>query len=296
MENKNNPAYCPPITSNVVCTANIRVTLNITWLAAVFNGRESTTGFPCCTITDKSGRLTYQLFEGGKMVVTGAGTPIEGLASMTKLVAQLARLLKRNLRLYEFAPENIVAFGSLGYLFDQLKFFRDNQAADEPPKDYRLSLARSLNLATTTPWQEICKARLVKTPRKLAVTNKTRGKMRDSTFSQFLPGKFRGVQFFVDYPRVVILYSTGKYVVTGSADPEEILRTINAVDWSKWRLKPSVTLEQYTARVEAFANRVRRTQYGYHDFARLGLLCDVLRIGYWKILNSVERRSKFNHA
>lgn len=273
--------YCPPTASNFVCTGNIDYNLTIEHIAVLFSGKVSSAVFPCCTVIGADPRITYQVFRGGKLVISGASNEAEGHWGLVQFTARLSEFTNTHIRLRDFQAENIVAFGGLGFYFDQQAFFRDHQLASEPPQRFLFGAEGDL----TPP------------PPKPGNRGKKRRKMHGATFSQFDASRFRGLQFFPRYPCVIILYSTGKYVVTGTNDPNEILRIVNCVDWSMYKLPDGVTLDQYHARLQA-ANRLRkRTAWGgFKCFDNTKLFSDVIWRAFVHSMTIKESKSKHKHA
>lgn len=279
---------CPPTASNFVCTANIRGNLNINVLAHLFGGRASRDAFPCCTITGINPRVTFQIFKGGKIVISGASSEAEGHWGLVQLVSRLSAVTRTHIKLRDFRKENIVAFGGVPFHFDQLTFFRDHQVATGPPQRF-LDLAK--NPATTTEQQQ------PKQPPKGA-RGKKRKQLQGTTFSQFKSGRFRGLQYFPCYPLVIIWYDTGKYVVTGTNDPDEILRVVNCIDWSQYTLPNEIPLEEYRAKLAALhrAKAKRTAAGGLKCFDNTKLFSGVVWEGFTHIQRQLASKSKHHHA
>ncbi len=274
------PEFCPPTASNYVCTAHINACVDNAKLAYFLHGRYAPKIFPCCTVTGLFPRVTYQVFEQehAKIVISGATSPEEALYGLHVLVHLLSRGFKTAIKISNFRVENIVAFGGFGFWFDQLKFFQHYQMSGEPPKSMAnagLALDRSSSSRSTT------------TP----TSNKKRNKMRGACFAEFKPTRFKGLQFFIKYPIVVILYPTGKYVVTGSNNKEDILLALNAVDWSKYGLAPGDTIEKMRQRINKMSAISKWLPYGHHAFndARKPF-CNFISRAYYVATNQKSKR------
>lgn len=263
--------------------------MNIHKLALLFNGRASKDAFPCCAVTGTEPRVTYQIFKGGKIVISGAGSEQQGLHGLQQFVSQLSDLTHQHIRLLNFQVQNIVAFGGLPFLFDQQAFFQDHQVALAPPKRY-MDLAPDKSTSSSQP---VTAAAAPTTTR-----GKKRKNMKGKTFSQFKSGRFRGLQFFPEYPSVIILYDTGRYVVTGTNDPDQILRIVNCIDWSKYKLADDVTLEEYRAKLAAnHRNKLKLTLMGGLQLLdNTKLFSSVLWQGFEFIKRQEAAKSEYHHA
>lgn len=265
--------YCPVTASNYVATANIGISLNIVRIAEMFFGRASRSVFPCCTISGRNPRVTYQVFERGKVVVSGASNQGEAILAIWKLVHRLSECLQMPLKVRNFRVENIVAFGGIGEYFDQIMFAKDWSLASKPPKDYiqgedgKCPEAEFFAEEEEEEEDEKEKERKMDTKGDVQKPNeKKRKKMKGSTSCEFEVQQYRGVSFSIHYPEVIILYSSGKYVITGTNKPGRILRIANSLDWKKYKLAPGDTLEKLTARIIALKNRGKRMNIGHPAF------------------------------
>lgn len=281
--------YCPPTASNFVCTARIRVDLNIYLLALLLHGRASKEAFPCCTITGRNPRLTYQIFKGGKIVISGAASEAQGHWGLVRFVSRLSDLTGQHIKLYEFRTENIVAFGGLPFYFDQLQFFRENQMALAPPKRY-MELAPDPS-SSATKQQQQQQQQEIKSAR-----GKKRKRMKGKTYTQFKSGRFRGLQYFARYPSVMIFYDTGKYVVTGTDDPREILRVVNCQDWSRYKLKMPLDKFRALLAVNHRGKRKQTAMGGHKELENTKLFSSILWQGFEFHEKQKAAKSRHHHA
>jgi TATA-box binding protein (TBP) (component of TFIID and TFIIIB) len=273
------PEFCPPTASNYVCTAHINARVDNAKLAFILSGRYAPKIFPCCTVTGLFPRLTYQIFEqeNAKIVISGASSTLEALFGLHLLVLNLSRSLKRTVRIFKFRVENIVAFGGFGFWFDQSRFFQDYQMSSRPPKS-------------------MANAGLLQPERKEQTSNRKRKRMRGACYCEFKPLRFKGLQFFIKYPIVIILYDTGKYVVTGSNNKADILLAINAVNWSKYKLAKGDTIEKMRARIKKLSAISKWQPYGHVTFNNPHKrFCNVFTRAFYTATNQKSKRFTFTH-
>ena len=91
--------------------------------------------------------------------------------------------------------------------------------------------------------------------------------MYDSCFTQFNPKRFGGLQFYAKHPCVVVLYRTGKYIVTGSPNEEDLIAVINCMDWSKYAsvMRPGITQKEVKKRATRVAFKFFRASQKLQD-------------------------------
>ena len=241
--------YCPPTVSNYVCTVQLCARLETGLVVEILSGRRAYKVFPCCSVTGFDPNVSYQIFDNGKIVVSGAASPEVAIYAIRMLVLRLSRLAKKPIKIVNFVVENIVAFGGFGFFFDQQKFFLDYQLRASPP-----AIMTNTNNNTSVTKQN---------------GNRRRKKMTGSCYSEFHPRQFKGLQFFVKYPMVVILYDTGKYVVTGSRDEKDILCAVNAVEWSKYKVENAKALHELRAALKIAHKKTRAGASGRTRVVRM---------------------------
>ena len=224
--------YCQPYVSNYVSTAYISARFNNEFVATAFGRRANprSGSFPCCSISAKEPRVSFQVFEPDKVVISGAKSREESLWGIWKFCALMTRVTGIRYFPRAFEPDNIVAFGGVGFPLDLHKFHAENQASFEPPAEFK-----GIKIESRKP-----------------LTNKRRKRMRGMTYAEYNPKRFRGLQYFPLYPVNINLFPTGKYVATGSRDEQHILKAINCVQWERFRLQSTESsYEKIKARIDS---------------------------------------------
>lgn len=208
-------AHCPITASNYVCTADIRTTADIHVLTHLLHGQSSYTVFPAARIRIRNPRIAFQIFKSGRIVASGAATEWEAIQALHDLLAYIRKYLRVELHAYNFRVENIVAFGSIGFPFNQSLFYEDHQMVLPAVK-------KEETKSQSVPLVDAKK------------TKKRKRNMEGLSYAEFNPGQFRGLQFYPDFPAVAVMFQSGKYVVTGSASEEKIANYMSSVDWPKY--------------------------------------------------------------
>jgi TATA-box binding protein (TBP) (component of TFIID and TFIIIB) len=206
--------YCPLTASNYVCTAELLTSVNTVLITYFFYGRSSSKIFPSSVIRTRNPRVAFQIFKTGCIVASGAASKNEANLAIHKLVNRLSVLLNKRYTVHNFRVVNIVAFGGLGYKFNQSLFYEDHQMIG----------AAQVSLQ---------KAKPATTRRSVAKNKKLR--MQGICYCEFNPAQFRGLQYFIDYPAVVVMFDSGQYVVTGSNDEKDIVQYVDSIPFDKYR-------------------------------------------------------------
>jgi TATA-box binding protein (TBP) (component of TFIID and TFIIIB) len=234
--------YCAPTVSNCVSTAYIDAKIDLKAVAASY-GRRAENVFPCCTISTRDPDVTFQVFGTGKLVISGAKSFGESLLGAWKFCQMATKYHGRRIVLREFAEDNLVAFGALGFPLDLPRFYEDHKGNIECPENLK---------GVEVP----C--------RKAGDISRKRKLMRGTTTVEYDPERFRGLHFYPKNPLNVNLFgSQGSYIATGSSDPELIMKAIHCVKWSKYKWKPG-------AKPPAFDTRLAR------QLRKMPLFSDVL--------------------
>jgi TATA-box binding protein (TBP) (component of TFIID and TFIIIB) len=208
--------FCPLTASNYVCTADLMAPVDIQYLTLLLEGRSSHVVFPSAVIYIRNPRVVFQVFKTGCIVISGAASKLHAILAVHKLVDFLSYCTRQQFYVHRFSVQNIVAFGGLGFFFNQSLFH----------EDHPMVISSVPAAAEATP-QSDATAKKVKKKKK---------NMEGLRYSEYQPAQFRGLQFYDCYPRVCVLFRSGKYVVTGCNNEEQIVQSIQSVDFSKYEL------------------------------------------------------------
>lgn len=110
---------------NVVSTAFTNSTLNLREVQLVTQGRYDSAYFPSVVTKLKNPSTTISFFASGKILVTGASHPLNGLLASHKALYKLNTSLGSFMVLRNFCIQNVVSSFVLGYLLNIDFFIRE---------------------------------------------------------------------------------------------------------------------------------------------------------------------------
>lgn len=205
------PEYVQPYPCNHVCTAYIRrihgkgsYKFDIEAITYLTMGRYGRDVFPCCTIRMRNPKVTVAIFDTGRVVVSGAVLKEAVHLALWQLAHRLGVAFGQAFCVRDFVVQNVIMSGSLGMTIDPKAL-----DADFKPK---VRLIEEVDEKT---------GKLVRTER------------RD--MSSWVPQKFQAVRIFISMMKpVIIMFSTGRYVLTGAKEQEVLVRELNRIDWKQY--------------------------------------------------------------
>lgn len=203
-EAKTQSGYVAPYPCNHVCIAFIlpvhgeagKHLFDLNKVTYVTKGRYGKDVFPCCTIRSDEPKVTLEIFETGKVVVSGAAHEEGAHLALWQLAHTLGRIFDTSFYVSGFKVVNIVMSGSLGFSID--------------PKQLDAAFK----------------------PRKVYLPDNKEPRL---DVSSWVPQKFGGVRIFIGMRKpVIIMFSTGRYVLTGSKSQQQHIEELERIDWREF--------------------------------------------------------------
>jgi len=137
------------VVQNVVCNAYLGSTVDMLDVCEVLQGRYDKEAFPAVvSIVRESGNVSVSVFESGQLVISGARSLLQALNVAYLLVQKLNQDFHRtDLRVYNFAIQNIVGSSDLGFPLNlhAMDAYNKNDLTYQP-EDFE-----GLHLRTTNP-------------------------------------------------------------------------------------------------------------------------------------------------
>ena len=186
-----------PKLQNIVSTANLCCELDLHNIAVqAQNAEYSPKRFAAVILRIKSPKTTALIFKTGKMVCTGAKS-VEDSREASRRYAQTIKKLGFDVKFRDFKVQNIVGSCGVGFQIDltQLKMLIQGFSGNNQFKDRDSS-----------------------------------GKERIKSICFYNPEMFPGLIYHMSEPKIVLLiFSSGKIVLTGAKDKSEILKAYDTM-------------------------------------------------------------------
>lgn len=122
------PGYYSLKIRNYVSNFYLDTPLNLWQTCMVMRGRCSYPVFTSGTIKGRLPSVTFEIFENGKVGMTGVSSPCHAVTAMWQFCARASRLLQRKIHPRDYRNHNVVGSLGLGYGLNLDLFYDDYQS------------------------------------------------------------------------------------------------------------------------------------------------------------------------